>query len=84
MDLLAIPLILHTPRNKNISIFIRNKLNNVDNTKENIIKNKPIEDKLHIIAVVSNQCNYKIRYKLTNDIMKRMETEPVSVNKVSG
>jgi hypothetical protein len=52
------------------------EFNNIDNIKEHIFNNSPIEDKLHVIAVVSNPCNFKIRYKLTNEFMKRMENEP--------
>ena len=47
-----------------------------DNIKELIFNNVPIEEKLHVVAVVSNPCNYRIRYKLTNEFMKRMEKEP--------
>ena len=52
------------------------EFNNIDDIKKNIISNSKIEDKLHVIAVVSNPCNFKIRYKLTNEFMKRMENEP--------
>jgi hypothetical protein len=52
------------------------ELNNIDDIKEHIINNNPIEDKLHVISVVSNPCNFKIRYKLTNEYMNRMEKEP--------
>jgi hypothetical protein len=31
--------------------------------KEAIRNNDPIESKLHVIAVISNPCNYKRRYK---------------------
>jgi len=48
----------------------------VDDSKELILKNSPVEEKLHVVAVVSNPCNFKIRYKLTNEFMKRMEKEP--------
>ena len=48
----------------------------IDNTKQFVLENDPIEDKLHVIAVVSNPCNFKIRYKLTEEFMKRMEKEP--------
>ena len=48
----------------------------IDNTKEFVLNNEPIEEKLHVIAVVSNPCNFKIRYKLTQEFMKRMEKEP--------
>lgn len=34
-----------------------------------------IKQKLHVISVVSNPCNYKIRYKLAKEFMKRMEQE---------
>ena len=47
-----------------------------DNTKYLLLNNKPIEEKLHVVAVVSNPCNFKIRYKLTNEFIKRMEKEP--------
>jgi hypothetical protein len=53
-----------------------NKDNIKDNTKEILLKNKPIEDKLHVITVISNPCNYKIRYKLTKEFIDRMEKEP--------
>lgn len=52
------------------------ELNNIDDIKGHVIKNAPIEEKLHVITVVSNPCNFKIKYKLTNEFMKRMETEP--------
>lgn len=32
-----------------------------DYIKELLFKNNLVEDKLHVIAVVSNPCNYKIR-----------------------
>jgi hypothetical protein len=47
-----------------------------DNIKYLILNNKPIEDKLHVIAVVSNPCNFKIRYKLMDEFIERMEKEP--------
>ena len=50
--------------------------NNNDKTKEYILNNTQVEDKLHVIAVVSNPCNFKIRYKLTQEFVKRMENEP--------
>jgi hypothetical protein len=48
----------------------------IDNTRELLLNNFPIEEKLHVIAVVSNPCNFKIRWKLTQEFMKRMEKEP--------
>jgi hypothetical protein len=50
--------------------------NIIDDTKKILMENLPIEDKLHVIAVVSNPCNFKIRYKLMNEFIKRMEAEP--------
>jgi hypothetical protein len=48
---------------------------NPDNTRQLILGNTPIEDKLHVIAVISNPCNYKIRYKLARQFFQRMEQE---------
>jgi hypothetical protein len=47
-----------------------------DNTKDLILNNSHIEEKLHVVAVVSNPCNFKIRYKLMNEFIQRMEKEP--------
>ena len=49
--------------------------NNPDNTRQLILGNTPIEDKLHVIAVISNPCNYKIRYKLARQFFNRMDQE---------
>jgi hypothetical protein len=43
--------------------------------KEAIRNNEPIEDKLHVIMVISNPCTYGTRYKLANEFKKRMEDE---------
>jgi len=48
----------------------------VDDTKFLLLNNEPIEEKLHVIAVSSNPCNYKIRNKLAREFIKRMEQEP--------
>lgn len=50
------------------------------NYKRNEIKyaiknNDPLEDKLHIIAVISNPCLYARRYILFKEFVKRMEDE---------
>ena len=50
------------------------------NYKRNIIKdaienNDPIEDKLHVIAVISNPCLYAKRYILMKEFIKRFENE---------
>ena len=52
-----------------------NKCNNKD-IEYILSKNKPIEDKLHVIVVISNPCLYKRRYELTGQFIKRMEKEP--------
>jgi len=55
----------------------------IDNTKyhENevkkvILNNEPIEEKLHTVIVLSNPCNYAIRYILTKEFIRRMKDEP--------
>ena len=50
------------------------------NYKRNIIKdaienNEPIENKLHVIAVISNPCLYAKRYTLMKDFIKRFEND---------
>ena len=54
----------------------------IDNTKYNeneikkaILNNNKAEDKLHVIAVISNPCNYAIRYILTKEFIRRMKDE---------
>jgi hypothetical protein len=51
------------------------QVNIEDNTKELLLNSHPIEEKLHVIAVISNPCNFKIRYKLANEFIKRIEKE---------
>jgi len=41
--------------------------------KNSIINNNKLEDKLNVIIVISNPCNYKKRYKLAHDFIKRIE-----------
>ena len=44
------------------------------NPVPNAIKhNKPLSDTLHVVAVISNPCEYKRRWKLALDFFKRME-----------
>jgi len=43
--------------------------------KDAIRNNDPIEDKLHVIIVISNPCKYAKRYLLANQFIKRMEEE---------
>ena len=49
---------------------------NVDNTRLYILNNEPIDEKLHVVSVISNPCNYKIRYELAKEFIKRMKEEP--------
>jgi hypothetical protein len=44
-------------------------------TRNAILNNDPIADTLHVIAVVSNPCQYKRRYFLAREFTKRMELE---------
>jgi hypothetical protein len=57
----------------------------IDNVKynENITKlaiqnNDKIEEKLNVIIVISNPCEYGTRYRLANEFIKRMENEHFS------
>jgi hypothetical protein len=57
----------------------------IDNVKynENITKlaiqnNDKIEEKLNVIIVISNPCEYGTRYRLANEFIKRMENEHLS------
>ena len=47
-----------------------------DNTKNFIIHHSPIEENLHVIVVISNPCNFKIKHQLVKDFLDRMENEP--------
>lgn len=56
------------------SLSIHNS-NKVENTEHfiDLSDTKPIEDKLHVIVVMSNPCMYKKRYKLLGEFVSRME-----------
>ena len=41
--------------------------------KEAINNNEPIENKLHVIAVISNPCLFAKRYILTKEFINRMQ-----------
>jgi len=43
--------------------------------KDAIENNSPIEPSLHVIAVISNVCNFKKRYQLMREFIRRMEFE---------
>ena len=47
--------------------------------KAAIDNNEPIEEKLHVIAVISNPCLYIRRYILINEFIKRIESEEPNV-----
>jgi hypothetical protein len=46
------------------------------NARLDILNNVPIEEKLHVVTVISNPCKFKRRYKLALDFIKRMEKDP--------
>ncbi len=46
-----------------------------NNIKETILNNEPIEEKLHVIIVISNPCLFARRYILAREFIKRMENE---------
>jgi hypothetical protein len=55
-------------------------INYIENAiKAAIINNDPIEDKLHVIAVVSNPCLFARRYILMREFIKRFEMEETAV-----
>jgi len=55
-------------------IILENK--NIINTTRNSIRyNKPIEDKLNVIIVMSNPCKFKRRIKLAKEFILRMNDE---------
>lgn len=51
----------------------------LNETRAAIMHNDPIEDKLHVIAVVSNPCLYATRYILMREFIKRMEMDEPNV-----
>lgn len=53
--------------------YISNKDNN--DIKTAILNNEPIEDKLNVIIVISNPCQYARRYILAKEFIRRMNCE---------
>jgi hypothetical protein len=47
----------------------------VDETRLALINNYPIDNILHVIAVISNPCNYARRYILAREFIQRMSIE---------
>lgn len=45
------------------------------NVTHDILNNDKIEDKLHVVMVISNPCNYKRRIQLANEFITRMKQE---------
>lgn len=50
-----------------------------NNIKYSIENNSPIEDKLHIICVISNPCLYAKRYILMKEFINRMKNEETNI-----
>lgn len=46
-----------------------------DQTREAIFNNEPLSETLHVIAVISNPCQFARRYILAREFLKRMERE---------
>lgn len=61
------------------NIEIDNIKYNSNPIKEAIINNDPIEEKLHVVIVISNPCLYAIRYILAREFINRIETEETNV-----
>jgi len=48
-------------------------------TREAIANNEPLEEKLHVVLVISNPCLYARRYILIREMIQRMELEESDV-----
>jgi hypothetical protein len=60
-------------------IEIDNIRKHQNSIKEAILNNDPIENKLHVIAVVSNPCLFAKRYILMREFINRFEIEETNV-----
>ena len=47
----------------------------VDDIRYAIMNNDPVDDVLHVIAVISNPCQFARRYILAREFLSRMELE---------
>ena len=45
-----------------------------DDIQQTILNNDRIEEKLHVVMVISNPCNFKRRIKLAKEFIQRMKT----------
>ena len=61
------------------NIEIDNIEYNKNQIKEAIINNDPIEEKLHVIIVISNPCQFARRYILMKEFINRIELEESNV-----
>jgi len=48
---------------------------NIDENRQAIMNNEPLSDKLHVIAVISNPCQFARRYILAREFIMRTELE---------
>jgi hypothetical protein len=62
------------------NIEIDNIKYNPNIIKDAIVNNLPIEDKLNVIIVISNPCQYATRYKLAREFINRIIMEEIHVN----
>jgi len=56
--------------------IILEKENIINETRKALRYNKPIEDKLNVIIVMSNPCKFRRRIKLAKEFILRMNDEP--------
>jgi hypothetical protein len=64
---------LHTKSINNTIYYTNNDI------KKAIKNNLPIEEKLHVILVISNPCSYKRRYELLHQFVNKIEDEEPDV-----
>ncbi len=64
-----------TFNDKNGPITVDNFSRIRNNVKDTISNNDPLDDYLHVVAVISNPCQFKKRIKLAKEFIFRMESE---------
>ena len=62
------------------NIEIDNVFFKQNHIKSAITNNEPLEEKLNVIAVISNPCLFAKRYILMNEFIKRIQMEETNVN----